>query len=268
MIIKRGKFRGIYKKREGIEAGVFYEIIILDDFSLAIYSSDDSQNGELKYRKKFGKKFKPLGIWRQQSDGTIYIHSQNDKSFGNYVAEIIGNSCVLSEAEEITEKSLNEFNPVGKEEIQDLLWGVDSYNRFETFLHYRQKLKGKLYWYALRIAYENGDNLFEYANTIKACFKSTEPFRESLMREEELEYLMSLPEKITIYRGMTEIEFINKNFGCSWSLKKEVAEYFAYEYSRNHSTNHFKKVVHKIKINKKDVIAFLNDRQEYEIIYI
>lgn len=146
--------------------------------------------------------------------------------------------------------------------------GVDSYNRFQTFLNLIPKLKKKNYWYALRISYESSDNLFEYSQIVKDCFLKDEPQKEFLMNSNEIDYLKKLPEQINIYRGMTEIEFEQKSFGISWSLKKEVAEFFAKTYLRNHSTNHLPKKVHEISINKNEVVAFLNDRNEFEIIYI
>ncbi len=88
------------------------------------------------------------------------------------------------------------------------------------------------------------------------------------MDSRERNYLKKLPEQIKIYRGMTEQELEGKSFGVSWTLKKEVADFFAFDYWRNTATAHLKKTVHEITINKSDVIAFLNDRREYEIIYI
>lgn len=140
--------------------------------------------------------------------------------------------------------------------------------KFQVFLAIKPLLKGKLYWYALRGAYEMSDNLNYYRYDLKLAFLADEPQRYSLMTKEELKYFDALPEQITIYRGMTENELMQKSFGCSWTLKKETAEFFAYTYQRNFATKHLKKVVHEMTINKSDVIAFLNNRDEFEIIYI
>jgi hypothetical protein len=91
--------------------------------------------------------------------------------------------------------------------------------------------------------------------------------REYLMSLSERRFLEKLPEKITIYRGMTENELNQKSFGCSWTLKKEVAEFFVNNYQRNYATRHLKKVVHELNINKSEVIAFFNERKEFEIIF-
>jgi hypothetical protein len=159
---------------------------------------------------------------------------------------------------------------MNKEEIKKNIFGfgVNSFNRFPTFLKINSQLKGENYWYALRNSYVNSDNLYSFSKMIKKCFLKNEPQIESLMLPEEMEYFNNLPNQITIYRGMTEDELNQKAFGCSWTLKKEVAEYFAYTYSRNFDTRNINKVVHELTINKNEVIAFFNEREEFEIIYI
>ncbi|MEJ7821357.1 MAG: hypothetical protein WKF85_03490 [Chitinophagaceae bacterium] len=158
---------------------------------------------------------------------------------------VCGNSCII---------------PVGGRAL-----GVTT---FQAFLSIRPVLKGRLYWNALRRAYEHSDDLYHYRYDIKEVFKRDEPDRDSMMNKKERDYLQKLPDKITIYRGMTKKEYQSKEFGISWSLKKEKAEYFAFKYGRNFSTYRLKKTVHQVTINKKDVIAFLNGREEYEIIYL
>lgn len=162
------------------------------------------------------------------------------------------------------------YRNMTEEEIDNKLlgFGVNSFNRFETFINLIPQLSGKSYWYALRNSYENSDNLYKYRKMVKNCFLKNEPQKEYLMSPEENEYLNSLPEQITIYRGMTEKELRSKDFGCSWSLKKERAEFFAYTYLRNFDTRHLSKTVHEMTINKSDVVAFFNERDEFEIIYI
>ena len=87
------------------------------------------------------------------------------------------------------------------------------------------------------------------------------------MSQDERDYLQSLPSQITIYRGMTEIEYKSGNYGISWTLKKELAKFFADIYVRNNATCGLKKTIRELVIDKKDVIAFFDGRQEYEIIY-
>ena len=159
---------------------------------------------------------------------------------------------------------------MNKEDIDKLIFGigVNSYNRFQTFLDNKSKFKEKYYWYALKTAYSNSDNLFRYKNEIKEAFNSNEVDRTSLMEKQELKYFNRLSNKITIYRGMTLLELESEEFGVSWSLKEDIASFFAYTYQRNMSTNHHKKVVCKKIVDKEKIIAFFNDREEFEVIYL
>ena len=141
-------------------------------------------------------------------------------------------------------------------------------NRIQAFLSISPLLKGRLYWYALRQTYDCCDNLFDYRNDVKMSFRSEEPERQVLMNKKERDYLQNLPEQITIYRGMTEQEYKSGIFGVSWTLRYETAEFFAETYIRNFATNHLTKVVHELVVNKSEVIAFFNERKEFEIIYI
>jgi hypothetical protein len=67
---------------------------------------------------------------------------------------------------------------------------------------------------------------------------------------------------------MTEEEKDSGEYGISWSLKKEVAETFAFTYAHNYDSVGEPKTVLELKINKSDVIAYLTDRQENEILYL
>jgi hypothetical protein len=154
---------------------------------------------------------------------------------------------------------------IGNHKIEGFPIGV---SKWQVFLSIKPLIKGKKYWYALRTAYENSDNLYSFRHDVLLAFLKNEPEKEYLMNAAEKRFLNSLPEQITIYRGMTTKEFKEKSFGPSWTLKKEVAEFFAHEYKRNYDTSNMKKIVHKITINKSEVVAFFNGRKEFEIIYI
>src|SRR5438445_79431 len=102
-------------------------------------------------------------------------------------------------------------------------YGVTGVSAFQAFLTLKPELQGKKYWETLRWGYTGTDNLYHYRNDVRVAFSSSEPKRECLMTKDERSYLRSLPEKLTIYRGMTEEEAKSENFGLSWTLEKEVA---------------------------------------------
>ena len=99
MYFKRGKSLGVFKKKENIRAGTFYEMIMIGDFLLILVSSNDDQNGFFMYGKKSDENTKSLGVWGKQKDGTLYIDSQNHESLGGYVAEKSGDEYLIYEAD-------------------------------------------------------------------------------------------------------------------------------------------------------------------------
>lgn len=141
-------------------------------------------------------------------------------------------------------------------------------SKFQVFLSIKPLLEDKQYWYALSEAYCMSDNLYQYREDVRLAFSSPYHGREYLMNSKERKYMEKLPEEFTIYRGMSEAEFKSGNFGLSWTLKKDEAQFFANEYQRNYATRKDRKVVHEMVIHKKDVIAFFNGRKEFEIIYL
>jgi hypothetical protein len=106
MYFKKGKSLGVFQKKENIRAGTFYEMIMIGDFVLILVSSDDDQSGFFMYGKKADENTKSFGEWDKQKDGTLYIDSQNDVSFGGYVAEKSGEKYLIYEAEADTLKEL------------------------------------------------------------------------------------------------------------------------------------------------------------------
>lgn len=165
--------------------------------------------------------------------------------------------------EKISKKKLKEI-------IDDVLLKCDSFDRFAGFLElcWKYNLKGDMYWYALKETYSTCDNLYGFKDNIKQAFSSEEPSREKLMSKKEQKYLSTLPENLTIYRGMTVQEFESGDFGVSWTLSKDVAEFFAYTYGRNHATAHLPKMVHELQVKKSDIVAYFSERKEFEVIYM
>jgi hypothetical protein len=65
---------------------------------------------------------------------------------------------------------------------------------------------------------------------------------------------------------MTIAEFECFDIGISWTLSKKVAEFFAYKYLRNFSTEKLPKMVHSEIVNKKNLLCYLNGRKEQEVL--
>ncbi len=83
------------------------------------------------------------------------------------------------------------------------------------------------------------------------------------MRPQDLEELNSMDEVITVYRGMSEREA--KEGGVtrqSWTTSLEVAEFFA----TKHGSNSRGKRVVKREVKQSDILAYIDDRNEKEVI--
>lgn len=157
-----------------------------------------------------------------------------------------------------------------KDDVDDHIYreGVNSFNRFEAFLNIQKSLNNNLYAYACINAFDSSDNTYIWRKEVKKAFSKINVERDFIMEQDELDLVDNLPENITIYRGMTVKERNSGNFGVAWSLDKKIAEFFAYEYKRNHCTRNLEKTVHTLTINKNEVIAFTNDRKESTVFYL
>ena len=155
-----------------------------------------------------------------------------------------------------------------QEEIQEIMVNANSYNRISEFAKISRHLKGRVYWETLKYAYSCSDNLYSHRFIVRSLFLKNELDRTFLMDEEERDIFRQLPNSLLIYRGMSKRELKSESLGVSWTLKKEVAEFFAFKYGRNHATNNQPKIVHQLIVDKKDIIAYFGDRSESEIIYI
>lgn len=168
----------------------------------------------------------------------------------------------------ITNKEIEKLLIFGSSHLEPIGGLPIGVTKFQIFLSLKPILKGKLYWKTLREAYTMSDNLFKYRYDLRASFLSEELNRDSLMSNKELTVLKNLPNKVKIYRGAATDEIDSKNFGLSWSLKKEVAEFFAFVYRRNYNTSSSLKKVIEIEVDKNEIIAYFDNREEDEIIYL
>lgn len=91
---------------------------------------------------------------------------------------------------------------------------------------------------------------------ILELFKSVK--REKVMNKSNLNHYESLPDEITIFRGVHEDSPSNIK-GFSWSLNPEVANVFAYRYG-------CKGNIYRASIKKEDVFFYVGDREEEELI--
>ena len=137
-----------------------------------------------------------------------------------------------------------DFNP---DKLDKPLILYNSENRLKGFYdfiaEYNNSFTSREYWYGLREAFQMSDNLFDCKKEMKELFSSKIAHREYLMDVVESELLKSLPDQVTFFRGMKELEAElgkkeSHQYGISWTLSRERAEFFAYTYVRNFVARH------------------------------
>ena len=108
-------------------------------------------------------------------------------------------------------------------------------------------------------------------NPVVICRNSDMNF---MMSNDELEVFNNLPDKFKVYRGITESDTENIAYdeGISWTLSKEKAKWFSTRFAKNKKSKVLELEVHKNtpypakKGDKPKAVAYLNDREEQEII--
>jgi len=88
-------------------------------------------------------------------------------------------------------------------------------------------------------------NWFEMAN------------KKYLMTKKELNYLNDLPDTITIYRGIRDMQY---KYELSWTLDKNKARWFATRFDSDNS------ILLEVEINKNDILCYTEQRDESEIV--
>ena len=109
------------------------------------------------------------------------------------------------------------------------------------------------YWSSI----ESGRDLGILADYLYQCCDSSYGIRKRIMKK--LKNQMDSEGYITIYRGFSDK---TRNEGNSYTLSKDVAIWFAKRFSKESEASH----VNKYKIHIYDVLAFITDRNEAEII--
>jgi len=190
----------------------------------------------------------------------------------DYNSDELQNEDAIKEIREIQEQQkikLEKWFKRNNINFKEQLKLCSSNDRMEKFFENEVLLlTDEDYWTTLGDCYTRSNNNTKLAAEIKRAFSSNRSKREYLMSKEERYALKELPEKVTIYRGMSVIEEKKGDYGVSWTLNESVAEKFADLYMHNYDTRDLQHIVKKLTIKKSEIVAYFIDGSEEEIIYI
>ena len=168
--------------------------------------------------------------------------------------------------------------PLTNGKAQQFLYEVGREVRFELFIAlYDATLKSdlKTAFEVFKEAYCSSDNIFAQIRKSKLSFdlkvflnyiKSEGLDIYGLMSEDERKYYDELPNRLKIYRGVSEAEHKSKNYGISWDLCPKEAENYIY-FDKN-KVEKGKGGLVSSEIDKSDVFTIFSVHGKCEIIYI
>lgn len=136
------------------------------------------------------------------------------------------------------------------------IWLHERPYRMQTFFELAARIPDKEYWQLLGSIWSDSENLWQYQEMLPYLLNMKKDGKENIMDEEEKQLLANLPDEITIYRGH---QYINR-LGYSWTLSYLKAKWFAQRFQKKRNN------VSIGIINKKDVIALITGRGEFEVI--
>jgi hypothetical protein len=174
------------------------------------------------------------------------------------------NPLTMIKNSEIIVKAFGFVKNNGKHTFDSELLSTSPGGLVKLFTKYENTFSDKEYWENLKHVYIMQDYQQIPYELFKLLFNSERSHREYLMDDNEKLFFGNLPEMITIFRGGAKEE-IKTGFGISWTLNKDIAQKFV---DRKKHLAKDEMVVHQIEISKSKVVAYFNDRNEEEIIYL
>lgn len=153
---------------------------------------------------------------------------------------------------------------IKENDLSSYIWLHERPYRINAFLFFTDnyKVTDKDYWELLRDVWVDSENIWQNKDLFKKLLTSKRKGSEYFMNASENRFFDKLPEEFTIYRGYHENR--NKN-GFSYTLDKKIADWFSVRFT---DASLYVPNVKEIVVKKKDVFAYINSRDEKEIIYL
>lgn len=186
------------------------------------------------------------------------IWTLNDPSnvTGLRVINLLEDNDGLQEVRRIFEKDIDTAK-----DVDDVFWRLRKSYRL-TFLKYiKPYLSLTTFSRLLGEGWTSSENPNDDVNVpvslLIKWFRSAD--KECLMDSEDYEVYKNLPSSFTIYRGVA-VGRVPK--GLSWTQNYSTAEWFANRFNRSGKSGYIQKAI----VNKGDVFAYFNSRNEDEIV--
>ena len=117
------------------------------------------------------------------------------------------------------------------------------------------------YWPLLRNVWEMAESPWQDSFLLRGLLTADRPGRESMMNADELKVFRGLPDPVTVYRGYLARRNLR---GWSWTLNPKWAEWFSVRFASALGLEHGR--VAEGRVNRQHIVAYLNERNEREIV--
>ena len=148
--------------------------------------------------------------------------------------------------------------------LSEKLLRVTSPQRLDAFLDFGTK-SDRDFWECLCMAWMTCESVTINKPVWLSLMSGQRPGKEKwLMTKEEVSFLATLPDTVTVYRGCP----VNKTNGLSWTLSRETAIWFANRFNFKKKEKPFDQDCCLIEgtVMKKHILAYLDGRNESEIV--
>ena len=154
----------------------------------------------------------------------------------------------------------------GEATLDYVLMGMDPVDASLCLLEQAETLSDQEYWQKLSETYVLKEFVNIPTDIIHKLFTYPKDHRESMMDESEYKVFEELPEVVTVYRAMSKKEYNSASYRISWTLSEEVAENFVERQKIYFGVGD--SLVKTMEVDKGKIIAYLNGRNEEEVIVL
>lgn len=208
---------------------------------------------------------KLLKEWKKLKKTTDFPFSQYTDEMFKDIKKSFSNKILLEIKAPQYLREIKEIHLTGKLDYNFINAYSPTSQKIYWFAQFQHLFSDREYWDNLACAYlmQSYDPKLPH-EILLLLFSSKRDGKKYLMNEEDWAFFEALPDKIKVYRGMSEKEFKSGKFRFSWTLDKSIAEQFKVRNSQYYGQ---KTLVHELEIEKSKIIAYMG-KTEKEVIII